>query len=263
MAARKKKKKTNIAATCWFLSLLVLAVIFIVKQNDIRRVLKETDFFGKVFGSTPEFIETAPEKSAPKETEKKPESAPPLVPRETTTANANNTKDDTPSEPVIVDVGTDPVPESPSPTPAAQNLDTSTVSLWFKTIDKDGTIGRREIKRALPKNESPLQSAIQSLLMGPALPEAERGCVSLIPEGTRLQSVAINNGVASLSFSADFEYNRFGVEGYLGQLEQIVYTATSFPSVTSVQFLIDGERREYIGGEGVWVGSPLRRSSFK
>jgi spore germination protein GerM len=137
------------------------------------------------------------------------------------------------------------------------------VSLWFIRIDEDGSLARREIKRPLPKTDAPLQSAIQSLLMGPALPEAERGCVSLIPEGTRLQSVVLNNGVASLSFSADFEYNRFGVEGYLGQLEQIVYTATSFPSVTSVQFLIDGERREYIGGEGVWVGSPLRRASFK
>jgi hypothetical protein len=251
--------------------LVVLAVIFIVKQNDIRRVLKETDFFGKVFGSTPEFIEKTPEKPAPKAGE--PESVPPVRPAATTATSATG---GAPAVPVTVDTPTpdnsaaETLPDlfagdstAPPESPAAQNLDTSTASLWFIRIDEDGTLARREIKRTLPRNDAPLQAAIQSLLLGPALPEAERGCVSLIPEGTRLQSVAINNGVASLSFSADFEYNRFGVEGYLGQLEQIVYTATSFASVTSVQFLIDGERREYIGGEGVWVGSPLRRSSFK
>jgi spore germination protein GerM len=87
--------------------------------------------------------------------------------------------------------------------------------------------------------------------------------VSLIPEGTRLLSVRITDGIASLCFSSDFADNRYGGEGYLGQLEQIVYTATAFPTVQSVQFLIDGEKRDYIGGEGVWIGSPLSRASFR
>nr|WP_257225304.1 GerMN domain-containing protein [Treponema parvum] len=52
------------------------------------------------------------------------------------------------------------------------------------------------------------------------------------------------------------------MEGYLGQLMQIVYTATSFSTVDSVQFLIEGQKKDYLGSEGVWIGSPLARSSF-
>ena len=42
---------------------------------------------------------------------------------------------------------------------------------------------------------------------------------------------------------------------------QIVYTATEYSTVNSVQILIDGQKKEYLS-EGVWIGSPLSRSSF-
>ena len=57
-------------------------------------------------------------------------------------------------------------------------------------------------------------------------------------------------------------YNRFGIEGYAGQLKQVVYTATTFPTVQDVQILIEGETRDYLGGEGVFIGRPLSRNSF-
>jgi spore germination protein GerM len=57
-------------------------------------------------------------------------------------------------------------------------------------------------------------------------------------------------------------YNHYGIEGYAGQLKQIVFTATAFPNVQDVQILIEGEKHDYLGGEGVFIGSPLSRSSF-
>lgn len=87
--------------------------------------------------------------------------------------------------------------------------------------------------------------------------------MSLIPEGTKLLSATITDKTAYLNFSEEFQYNKYGVEGYLGQLMQIVYTATSFSSIESVQFLINGQKETYLGGEGVWIGSPLPRSTFK
>jgi spore germination protein GerM len=147
---------------------------------------------------------------------------------------------------------------------AASATTTATgTSLWLIEIDRDGSISRKEVRRNLPKTDSPLTTAIQSLLSGPSISELERGYVSLIPEGTKLRSVSIADRVATLNFSEEFEYNQYGVEGYLGQLTQIVYTATSYPTVDSVQFLIDGQLREYVGGEGVWIGSPLSRESFR
>jgi spore germination protein GerM len=56
--------------------------------------------------------------------------------------------------------------------------------------------------------------------------------------------------------------NRYGIEGYAAQLKQIVYTATGYATVKDVQFLIEGEKREYLGGEGVYIGKPLSRASF-
>ena len=43
---------------------------------------------------------------------------------------------------------------------------------------------------------------------------------------------------------------------------QIVYTSTEFSTVDSVQFLIDGNKKDYLGSEGQWIGSPLSRASF-
>ena len=100
-------------------------------------------------------------------------------------------------------------------------------------------------------------------MSGPTADEAEKGYMSLIPEGTKLLGARVANKTATLNFSENFSFNRYGVQGYLGQLMQIVYTATSFSTIDNVQFLIEGQKLEYLGGEGVWIGSPLSRISFK
>ena len=132
--------------------------------------------------------------------------------------------------------------------------------IFFVRIDGDGPVIRAEAYRELP--ESDLRHAIGALLAGPMSSEARIGICSLIPDGTRLLGAGISNGVATLNFSEEFESNqRAGVEGYLAQLMQIVYTATEFDGVKSVQILIDGKKEDYLG-EGVWIGSPLSRNLF-
>ena len=122
---------------------------------------------------------------------------------------------------------------------------------------------RQVVKRKVSKSDSPLTASINLLLKGPdSTISAERNLMSLIPEGTKLLSAKVSGGVAYLNFNEAFEINTYGVEGYIHQLEQIVYTATSFSTVNSVQFLIDGEKRDYLGSEGQWIGSPLSRNSF-
>ena len=72
----------------------------------------------------------------------------------------------------------------------------------------------------------------------------------------------MNNRVATINFSEDFLFNKYGVEGIYGQLMQVVYTATAFSNIDSVQFLIEGAKQEYLG-EGIYVGAPLPRSVFR
>jgi spore germination protein GerM len=253
----KKKKdngKTSVAVAVWALGLLGVLLLFVIKQNEILGVLKETGFFTKIFGKEPGFITEFEPPAGPKNQEDgairiiiEPEVEPPgaaLVPEPP--ARDETAAGEPPGE----------IPAAPQAAPPVTGA-----SLWFIKIGRDGSISRQEARRELPKNDSPLTTAIQTLLSGPLFSDV--GCITLIPEGTKLLSVAIVNRVATLNFSEEFEYNQYGIEGYLGQLTQVVYTATAFSTVDSVQFLIDGEHKEYIGGEGIWIGSPLSRDSFR
>jgi spore germination protein GerM len=43
------------------------------------------------------------------------------------------------------------------------------------------------------------------------------------------------------------------------RLWQIVYTATQLPEGTRVRLLLEGEEKEVLGGEGLYIGEPLPR----
>jgi spore germination protein GerM len=156
-----------------------------------------------------------------------------------------------------------PVVETPrAVTPAAQPL---AIHLWFVEIVGDGTISRKEVIRSIPKTDSPLTATMQALLSGPTPSERDKGYRSLIPAGTRLLGASVKDGRATLNFSDDLQFNEVGVEGNLVSLMQIVYTATVFSTVSSVQFLIDGEQIDFLGDADtqVWIGSPLSRTTFR
>ncbi len=146
----------------------------------------------------------------------------------------------------------------PVPAPAKMR----SASLFFVRIEEDGSIVRQEVKRQIPGSDSPLSDSLAALLAGPNADEMRRGLVTLIPTGTKLISAQVRSGTVYLNFNEAFMYNHYGIEGYAGQLRQIVYTATAFPSVQNVQILIEGERHDYLGGEGVYIGKPLSRGSF-
>lgn len=140
--------------------------------------------------------------------------------------------------------------------PAVMNL-----KLYFVAITGGGSFTRKEVTRSMKKSDSPLMDAINAIIEGPNVDEEKSGCRSLISEGTRLIGASVKNGVATLNFNDNFEFNALGNEGIVWQLQQIVFTATAFPTVESVQILISGERRDFIG-EGTYVAKPLNRNSF-
>jgi hypothetical protein len=137
-----------------------------------------------------------------------------------------------------------------------------TALLYFVRIDDDGIIVRQEVTRQIPASDQPLTDALSALLGGPSEEELRRHLLSLVPQGTKLLSVQVRGSTAFLNFNEAFMYNHYGIEGYAGQLKQVVYTATAFSSVQDVQILIEGERHDYLGGEGVYIGKPLSRNSF-
>lgn len=281
MAKRDKKStQTGLALACWILGFLILLIVFLIKQDDIYSNLKTTRFFERLFGTTPEFIEKheVKEKLPVEEetiitlkTQDKPQTS---LPESSYTPEPEvkkqpeaEVKKETAQEKVKIESQSQKK-EEPKKTETEPLKETKTITavnqkLYFVYIGEDGTLSRKMITRSVEKNDSPLVTNINLLLKGPLSSESSKGYRSLIPSGTRLLSASVRDGVAYLNFNEDFEFNTVGMDGYQAQLMQIVYTATEFSTVTSVQFLIEGQKKEYLGSEGVWIGSPLSRASFK
>ena len=272
-SSNKKNNGTLFTAACLVLGLLVILIIFLVKKDQIFSNLKETAFFDRVFGSTPEVIENHEAKN-PKEKETIPLKDDDVVIQiqpetKTVTEKSENSS-----------VAVSPIAEEKTPSTEEQTLEkkaepkvevkkevspaaTSELQLCFVLIDGDGSVVRKLVKRSVAKNDSPLTNAINLLLQGPdTTKSAEKNLMTVIPRGTKLLSAKVQNGVAYLNFNEALEINEYGVEGKIHSLEQIVYTATAFSTVSSVQILIEGQQKEYLGEEGQWIGSPLSKNSF-
>jgi len=276
MAKKKSKKTSNamFATACVLLAVIVVLIIFLVKKDQILSNYKQTGFFDRVFGSTPEFVENHEDKK--KDTvplkndevviqvqEEKPASKIEQKLDEVA-AKVEEKVQDVVAEKVqekVTETVKEKVQETVKETPVAKQ--TTDYQLCFIKIDSDGSVIRKIVKRTSGKTDSPLTTALNLIILGPNTTlAAEKDCMSFIPKGTKLLGARVTDGVAYLNFNDAFEFNDNGVEGSIAQLMQVVYTATAFPTVNSVQILIEGQKQEYLGSEGQWIGSPLSRTSF-
>lgn len=288
---KSSKKTSGIGFALWVVAALFILILFILNQNTIASNLKATGFFNKTGLKTPEFVEKAeepdevqaerknevepigpveidlntavtetPKASSPvkaqNETAKKQQQETIEVAKEKETAPKNETAKTAPKTEKKETV----VKKEVSVT--TKSTKTMKLKLFFMTINSNGSVARKETVREMKKSDSPLVDAIHAVIEGPNAQEEKAGCRTLVSSGTKLIGASVKNGIATLNFSGEFEFNEYGIEGLRGQLQQIVYTATAFPTVEGVQFLVDGEKKEYLGQEGVWIGTPLGRTSF-
>jgi germination protein M len=260
MASRKKKTSpsTNIGCLVLLLGGIVLALVFAIKFPDIKLALEKT-----------KFLDLIAQKLTTTKTIKAPEILPPVAPSTVTTAGKQPSPTPGGKNAVPSTVQTiskpEPVPAAPEPAAIAPATPGTArqASLYFVSISEDGsTISSREVKRSVASTDSPLTDAIKALIAGPSEAEIRSGLVSLLPHGTKLRGIVVRGSTATIDLSEAFMYNRYGSEGFSAQLRQIVYTATSFPSVQDVQILVEGKARDYLGGEGIFIGKPLSRNSF-
>jgi germination protein M len=106
------------------------------------------------------------------------------------------------------------------------------------------------------------RAAMEDLLAGP--PDAERleGIQTQIPDGTELLGLTVDKGIASVDLTSEFESGG-GSASMSMRLAQVVYTLTQFPTVKGVQFSLDGEPIEVLGGEGIVIDHPLTRKDYE
>ena len=296
MNQQKRERKIGLGVIVWLVLALILLIAFLIKKDEILITLKKTEFFTHLMGSEPAFVENYQLKDEIPTTIIPSNADPAVIVQDNSGVSNNpvvefqdlspidlnslNVIESIPSDPITAADDLAAVPQALLPSPSDVLIETpygtitaeqsagivteyTKVRLFFVQLNNDGSVTRKEVVRTIPKSNSPLTAAINSLLEGPNSDDVIQNCMTLIPSGTRLISASIKDKVATLNFSDDFEFNPYGVDGLVNQLMQVVYTACSFASVNSVQFIIDGQKKEYLGSEGIWIGTPLSVTSFK
>ena len=169
------------------------------------------------------------------------------------------------SEPVRSGSQESPVPDetespradaSPTQEPEVAEEQASLV-VWFANGDK--LVPER---RHIPSTPGIGAAAMRSLLNGPSGPELESGHSTAIPTGTQLNGLSINDGTARVDLSGAFD-DGGGTLAMQMRLAQVVYTLTQFPTVTGVEFAIDGQEVETFSNEGLVLDGPQKRKDYE
>ena len=105
---------------------------------------------------------------------------------------------------------------------------------------------------------TPVKAALEELIKGPTKLEEKKGYVSAIPTTLKVIDVSIVNNIAFINFNSALEEGAAG-NIMLNRLDQIVYTATQFDNVDGIHLLINGQRKRFLGPDGISIAGPLKR----
>jgi spore germination protein GerM len=181
--------------------------------------------------------------------------APVAAEREPQPASSSEQKPPEKKEPETKAPPEKPAAPAQSSPPPEKPVETRNRSIY---LIQETNMTQVKMNRSLKVSDTPLKDSINALLEGPTADERRRGMISLVPEGSKLLSVRVDGNTAYLDFNQEFRYNTRGSEGCAAQIKQIVWTATEFPNVRDVQFLIDGKTVDFLS-EGVTIRSPIGR----
>jgi len=135
------------------------------------------------------------------------------------------------------------------------------VDVFFVRYDAGGHAGTLvPVRRRVPPGgaDGRLRTALRALLAGPSPEERQRGLVTEIPPGTDLHDVRVHGKGVVVDLTPAFGGGG-GSTSMVARVWQVVYTASQVRGIPEVQILLDGRRVRTLGGEGVVIGTPLRR----
>jgi germination protein M len=101
--------------------------------------------------------------------------------------------------------------------------------------------------------KDPSLSALEKLVAGPP---KDSGLISTVWQGTKINSLKVEDGLATVDFNVEVLGYGGGSAAETMLVNSVLFTLTQFPEIEGVQFLIDGEKIEYFP-EGTDVSSPL------
>jgi hypothetical protein len=155
----------------------------------------------------------------------------------------------------------EPTTPAPEPTPASTDSAPPTSSkqleVWF-TYGESLFVAHHEVDTGPAVG----RAAMEELLARPTDFEANAGAGTAVPPGTRLLDLDISDGIATVDLSEEYGSTGGGTMGESLAVAQVVYTLTQFPSVSGVNFKIEGTPIEVTPGHGIDLSEPQRRKDW-
>lgn len=112
------------------------------------------------------------------------------------------------------------------------------------------------------RNTGSIEDTVRESLYGLTPSETDLGITTAIPTGTDLNSVVVDDGIATVDLTSEFD-DGGGSFSVTARLAQLVYTVTAYdPAITGVRLQLDGEPVEVFSGEGLILDDPMTREGF-
>jgi spore germination protein GerM len=121
---------------------------------------------------------------------------------------------------------------------------TFTYEVWFAGSGGFLSVSKRQTNLE-PEAPKVPKLALDSLLAGPSEAEAAAGVFTAVPAGTELLHLDIEDGIAMVDLSSEYEQGS-GSWGESLRLAQVVYTLTQFETVETVDFRLRRRAGEII-----------------
>ncbi|MDJ0960596.1 MAG: GerMN domain-containing protein [Acidimicrobiia bacterium] len=166
----------------------------------------------------------------------------------TTTTQAPS---DSTAPPTTADPSTSTTTTTAAPTP------TRFVDVYF-VKDAEYAV---PVATAVPDTPQVATNAIRALIAGPTPDQEAAGLFSAVPSDTLLLGITIDNGLARLDLSREFEAGG-GSFSMLARLAQVVYTLTQFSTIDAVELWLDGAPVTVFSGEGLLLEGPMLPSDY-
>jgi len=126
---------------------------------------------------------------------------------------------------------------------------TMTVKVFFNNDRMDPEFSCNKVfpvERVIPKTQAVARVALEELLKGPTEAEKSAGFLTSIPEGAKIQRLAIEEGVAKADFNEALEFQIGGSCRVSAIRAQITETLKQFPTVNEVVISIDSRTEDIL-----------------
>lgn len=114
------------------------------------------------------------------------------------------------------------------------------------------------VATAVPSSPNVATNAMLALIAGPSASQKSEGLYSSVPVDTELLGLTIDDGIARVDLSGEFEAGG-GSFSLSSRLAQVVYTLTQFSTVEAVEFWLEGAPVTVFSDEGLVLDGPVDR----